>query len=110
MSVHFQLELNTQGFLSVPTDKNPKDRGQHIAGLYFENHFWTYTEMNSFPFVGVANSEVCPSIVDIAVTCQYIALVTYLKTETLLSCYQNACPKTDNTSCCKSNTYLMGML
>jgi len=54
--------------------------------------------------------EVCPTVVDIAVTCQYIALVMDIKIETLLSCHQNACPKTDNTSCCKSDTYLMGML
>jgi hypothetical protein len=28
VSLHFQLELNTQGFLSVLTDKNLKDCGQ----------------------------------------------------------------------------------
>jgi len=31
---------------SIPTDKNLKDWGQHILGLYLKNHLWTYTDNN----------------------------------------------------------------
>jgi hypothetical protein len=63
MSLHFQLELNTLGFLSVPTDKNLKDSSQHI-GLYLENCLWTYVNMNFFLvfWYGALTPEVCPSI------------------------------------------------
>jgi hypothetical protein len=34
--LHFQLELNTEWFLSVRTFENQKDWGRHVVGLYFE--------------------------------------------------------------------------
>jgi len=35
---HFHFELNILRLLSVPTDKNLKDGGQHIVRLYLKNY------------------------------------------------------------------------
>jgi hypothetical protein len=42
VSLHFQLELNTLGLLSVHIDENLKDWGQQIAGLYLANCLRTH--------------------------------------------------------------------
>jgi len=56
VSVHFQLKVKTLGFLSVPTDKNLKDCGQHTVQLCLEHSWWAYINMNSFLCFGVRNS------------------------------------------------------
>jgi len=42
------MEQNTPEILSVPTEKNLKDSGQHVVGLYLETCWPTYIDTNIF--------------------------------------------------------------
>jgi hypothetical protein len=37
VSLHFKIDVNKLGFLTIPTDKNLKDWSPHVVGLYLEN-------------------------------------------------------------------------
>ena len=55
---HFKLELTTLVFLSVPTNKNPRERDHRNVWQHLENCLRTYTctDTNIFPCIGKGSS------------------------------------------------------